>query len=137
MSSFKNHNQVTILGNLGGDPEVIKNDQGEITVAKFSIATTGRTHKDRDGNEVTNTEWHQAVCFGKRAEIASKYLQKGSKVMIEGELRYRTYQSQCGCTHTKAQVIPNKIVFLDKIASPNHEENGHYNNNGREDGYGY
>ena len=57
--------------------------------------------------------------------------------LTEGELTYRTYQTKYGCTHTRAQVIPNKIVFLDKIASPNHYENGYYGNNGKVDGYGY
>ncbi|MDI9314229.1 MAG: single-stranded DNA-binding protein [Hydrotalea sp.] len=85
-------NKVFLLGNLGADP-VIRNTQKGEKVASFRIATSDRW-KDQDGNMQERTEWHNIVIFGKAAEIAERFLNKGSRVMIEGQLRHRKWQDQ-------------------------------------------
>ncbi|MGI9462081.1 MAG: single-stranded DNA-binding protein [Alphaproteobacteria bacterium] len=85
-------NKVFLLGNLGADP-VIRNTQRGEKVASFRIATSDRW-KDQEGNFQERTEWHNIVIFGKAAEIAERFLNKGSRVMIEGQLRHRKWQDQ-------------------------------------------
>ena len=85
-------NKVFLLGNLGADP-VIRNTQKGEKVASFRIATSDRW-KDQEGNMQERTEWHNIVIFGKAAEIAERFLNKGSRVMIEGQLRHRKWQDQ-------------------------------------------
>ncbi len=85
-------NKVFLLGNLGADP-VIRNTQKGEKVASFRIATSDRW-KDQEGNVQERTEWHNIVIFGKAANIAERFLNKGSRVMIEGQLRHRKWQDQ-------------------------------------------
>jgi single-strand DNA-binding protein len=86
-------NKVTIIGNLGQDPEVktfnTANGQGSLT--RISIATS---EKDKNGNQIT--DWHNVTIFGKLGEIAAKYLHKGSKVYIEGKLKPTKYTDKEG-----------------------------------------
>ena len=85
-------NKVILVGNLGRDPEVRSTTSG-MPVANFSIATN-RRWKDRDGNRQEQTEWHQVVCFGRQAEIAGQYLQRGRQIYVEGRLQTRSWDDQ-------------------------------------------
>jgi single-strand DNA-binding protein len=88
-------NKVTLIGRLGKDPEV-RNFQNGGKVVNFSLATSERW-KDRDGNQKEKTEWHNiAVTNEKLADIAERYLRKGSLVYIEGQMQTRKWQDQSG-----------------------------------------
>lgn len=80
-----------MLGRLGRDPETRYASDGGTPICHLAVATS-RRYKDRDGNRGEETEWHNVVLFGKTAEIAQQYLQKGSEVYIEGRLRTRSYE---------------------------------------------
>lgn len=84
-------NKVIILGRLGRDPETRYASQGGTAICHLAVATS-RRYKDRDGNRQEETEWHNVAIFGRQAEIAQQYLQKGSEVYIEGRLRTRSYE---------------------------------------------
>lgn len=84
-------NKVVLLGRLGRDPETRYASDGGTPICHLAVATS-RRYKDRDGNRGEETEWHNVVLFGKTAEIAKQYLQKGSEVYIEGRLRTRSYE---------------------------------------------
>ena len=77
-------NKVQLIGNLGANPE-IKTLEGGRKLARFSLATS-ENHRNTNGEKVTETQWHNIVAWGKVAEIAEKYLKKGSEVAIEGKL---------------------------------------------------
>eukprot|EP01136_Pigoraptor_vietnamica_P007373 Opistho-1_new@41515 len=85
-------NRVMLIGNLGRDPD-LQHLEGNIAVAKFPLATT-ETFKDKNGNLVSQTEWHTVVLWRGLAELAQKYLHKGSLVFIEGRLRTRTWEKK-------------------------------------------
>lgn len=84
-------NKVILLGRIGRDPETRYASEGGTPICHLAVATS-RRYKDRDGNRGEETEWHNVVLFGKTAEIAQQYLQKGSEVYIEGRLRTRSYE---------------------------------------------
>ncbi len=85
-------NKVILVGNLGRDPEVQTFDNG-VKKASFSLATT-EGYKNRDGERTTHTEWHNVVLWRGLAEVAEKYLRKGSSVFIEGRIRRRDYEDE-------------------------------------------
>jgi len=82
-------NKVILVGNVGKDPEV-KYFEGGTVKANFSLAT-GETYKDKQGNKVDSTEWHNIIMWGKLAEIAEKYVRKGKQLYIEGKIKTRSY----------------------------------------------
>jgi single-strand DNA-binding protein len=102
-------NHITIYGNLGKDPEV--KTVGEKKVAKFSVATS-RRGKDKDGNKIT--DWHNVILWDKLAELAEKYLTKGSSVIIEGEVQYRSYENKDGVKIYLTEIIANQMHFVGK-----------------------
>jgi single-strand DNA-binding protein len=97
-------NKVTLIGRLGKNPEV-RNFQNGGKVANFSLATSERW-KDRDGNQKEKTEWHNiAVTNEKLADIAERYLRKGSLVCLEGKLQTRKWQDQSGNDRYSTEVV--------------------------------
>ena len=96
-------NKVILVGNLGRDPETRAMQSGG-SVANLSVATAERW-KDRDGNRQERTEWHRVVVFGTLADVASKYLRKGSKVYLEGKLQTRKWQDQSGQDRYATEVV--------------------------------
>jgi single-strand DNA-binding protein len=82
-------NKVILIGNLGKDPEY----KEDLKRASFTLATT-ESYNDKDGNRVDQTEWHNIVAWGNLAEIANRYLRKGTSVYIEGKIRNRSYESE-------------------------------------------
>ena len=105
-------NRVMLIGNLGKDPEV-QYLEGNIGVAKFSLATT-ETYKDRGGKLVSQTEWHTVVLWRGLAELAQKYLHKGSLVYIEGRLRTRSWEDKEGNKKFATEVVGDNLIMLDK-----------------------
>jgi single-strand DNA-binding protein len=101
-----------LIGNLGKDPDV-QFLEGNIAVAKFSLATT-ETFKDRAGKLISQTEWHTVVLWRGLAELAQKYLHKGSLVYIEGRLRTRSWEDKEGNKKFATEVVGDNLIMLDK-----------------------
>ena len=107
----KGVNSVTILGNLGGDPEVRATPSGT-TVTNFTVATSD-SYMDKVTNErKENTEWHRVVMFGKLAEIAAEYLRKGSQVYLQGQLKTRKWTGNDGVERYTTEIKANEMQML-------------------------
>ena len=103
-------NKVMLVGRLGRDPETRFTSSGQ-AVANFSVATD-ETYKDRAGERQKRTEWHKIVVWGKQAEIAQKYLHKGSLVFIEGRIQSREWQDKEGNKRTSFEIVCNNFRML-------------------------
>ena len=119
-------NRVILIGNLGKDPDV-QYLEGNIGVAKFSLATT-ETYKDRGGKLVSQTEWHTVVLWRGLAELAQKYLHKGSLVYIEGRLRTRSWEDKEGNKKFATEVVGDNLIMLDKRGEGHGFNAGHHEN---------
>ena len=105
-------NKVILVGNLGQKPDM-KYTQSNTAVANLSLATS-ESWKDKDSGDLkTKTEWHRVVYFGKLAEIAEQYLDKGSKVYVEGKLQTRKWQDQAGNDRYTTEVFGQELTMLD------------------------
>ena len=105
-------NKVILIGNLGQKPDM-KYTQSNTAVANLSLATS-ESWKDKDSGDLkTKTEWHRVVYFGKLAEIAEQYLDKGSKIYIEGKLQTRKWQDQAGNDRYTTEVLGQELTMLD------------------------
>jgi single-strand DNA-binding protein len=111
-------NRVMLIGNLGKDPDV-QFLEGNIGVAKFSLATT-ETFKDRSGKLISQTEWHTVVLWRGLAELAQKYLHKGSLIYIEGRLRTRSWEDKEGNKKFATEVVGDNLIMLDKKIDVTH-----------------
>jgi single-strand DNA-binding protein len=107
-----------LIGNLGRDPDV-QHLEGNIAVAKFPLATT-ETFKDRAGKLISQTEWHTVVLWRGLAELAQKYLHKGSLVYIEGRLRTRSWEDKEGNKKFATEVVGDNLIMLDKRSDGSH-----------------
>jgi single-strand DNA-binding protein len=105
-------NRVILIGNLGREPD-LQYIEGNIPVAKFPLATT-ETFKDKNGNLISQTEWHTVVLWRGLADLAQKYLHKGSLVFIEGRLRSRTWEDKDKNKRFGTEVVADNLVMLDK-----------------------
>lgn len=105
-------NKVILVGNLGKDPEVRHLENGT-AVANFPIATS-ESYKDRDGNRIDQTEWHNVVVWRKLAEIAESYLKKGSQIYLEGKLRTRSWDDPQGNKRYTTEVVADTFTMLGK-----------------------
>lgn len=104
-------NKVTIVGNLGQDPEVRYMPSGG-AVTNISVATSEEWKDKETGQPQSRTEWHRIVFFNKLAEIAGEYLKKGSQVYIEGSLRTRKWQDQSGQDRYTTEIIASELQML-------------------------
>jgi len=102
-------NSVNLIGRLGKAPEV-KTFSGK-KKASFSIATTD-SYKNAKGEKVEDTQWHNLVIWGKLAEVAEKYLKKGSEVVIEGKLVHRVYETDKGEKRYITEISVNDMLML-------------------------
>lgn len=102
-------NRVTLIGNLGNDPD-IKYTQGGMAIATLSLATTS-SRKDKDGEYIERTEWHRVKLFGRTAEVAGEYLTKGKQVYIEGRIEYGSYEKD-GVKHYTTDIIGEDMQML-------------------------
>lgn len=103
-------NKVILVGNLGKDPEVRYLDSG-VAVANFSLATT-ENYKNKEGERVSQTEWHNVVLWRGLAEVAEKYLKKGSSVYVEGKIRTRKWEDKDGNTRYNTEILADNMTML-------------------------
>jgi single-strand DNA-binding protein len=108
-------NKVTILGNLGQDPEVRYMPNGN-AVANITVATS-ESWKDQAGQKQERTEWHRVVFFGKLAEIVAEYLKKGSQVYVEGKLQTRKWKDQAGQDRYTTEIVVDQRGSMQMLGS--------------------
>jgi len=125
-------NKVILIGNLGKDPE-IRHLEGGVAVARFSLATS-ETYKDKTGNKVDRTEWHNIVLWRGLAEVAEKYLKKGQSVYIEGKIRTNSYQDKEGIQRYSTEIVADNMTMLGGRGEGSGNGQG---NNAQESGSGY
>ncbi|WP_400192394.1 single-stranded DNA-binding protein [Hymenobacter sp. B81] len=116
-------NKVILVGNLGTDPEVRHLESGS-AVAQFRLATN-ETYKDKSGNRVERTEWHNIVAWRGLAEVAEKYMRKGQSVYVEGKIRTRQYQDKDNQTRYVTEIVADEITMLGGGRGPGEGANGH------------
>ena len=104
-------NKVTLIGNLGNEPEIKALPSGN-QVANLSIATTDSWRDKNSGEMQERTEWHRVVCFDRLAEICGQYLRKGSRIYIEGSLRTRSWE-QDGQKRYTTEIVGREMMMLD------------------------
>ncbi len=109
-------NKVILVGNVGGDPEV-QYLQENVPVAKFSLATS-ETYKNKEGERITTTEWHNIVVWRGLAKVVEQYVKKGSKLYIEGKLTNRKYEKD-GVTKYFTEIVAREMQMLDGKTSEN------------------
>ena len=105
-------NKVILVGNVGKDPET-RYLEGGTAVCSFSMATS-ETYRNRDGEKVTNTEWHNVVLWRGLAEVAEKYVKKGSQLFIEGKIRTRSWEDKDGNKRYTTEIIGDNMQMLGK-----------------------
>jgi single-strand DNA-binding protein len=110
-------NKITIVGNLGRDPELSYTPQGT-AVCKFSVATNER-RRDKAGEQQDITTWFRVTVWGKQAENVSRYLSKGRKVYLEGRLHMEEWTDREGKARQTLEVNASDVQFID--SSPNVE----------------
>ena len=107
-------NKVTLIGNLGADPEVRSTSNGS-RVATLSIATS-RQWKSQSGEKQEKTEWHRVVLWNNKgstlADIAERYCKKGDKVYVEGAIEYRSWQDREGQTRYTTEIVARELILL-------------------------
>ena len=104
-------NKVTLIGNLGADPEVRYMPTGD-AVANITLATSTRWKDKQTGERKEATEWHRVVFFRRLAEIAGEYLKKGSQIYVEGHLRTRKWQDQAGLDRYTTEIVADELHML-------------------------
>ena len=114
-------NKVILVGNLGQTPELKYTPSGQ-AVCNLSIATN-EAWTGKDGQKQEKTEWHRLVLFGKLAELAGQYLQKGRQVYIEGKLQTRSWQDKDGQTRYTTEVVGQTMQFLGGNATAGNNAN--------------
>ena len=110
-------NKVILVGHLGKDPE-IRHIEGGIMRASFSLATT-ESYKDKNGNRVDQTEWHNIVLWRGLAESAEKLLKKGSQVYLEGKIQTRSWQDKEGNKKQATEIVGENFLLLGKKETGN------------------
>jgi single-strand DNA-binding protein len=108
MNSLKN--RVTLIGNLGQDPETKTTESGK-KVTHFTLATDDG-YKNSDGQKISETTWHNIVAWNGLADIAGRFLKKGRQVAVEGRIVYRTYEDKKGATKNITEIVLNDLILL-------------------------
>lgn len=108
MNTLKN--RVQLIGNLGQTPEIKKTESGKMLV-RMSMATN-EYYKNAKGEKMEETQWHNLIAWGKTAEIADKYLQKGSEVAIEGKLTHRAWEDKEGNKRYTTEVVVSELLMI-------------------------
>ena len=119
MSSLAN--RVTLIGNLGQDPEIKNIDVGK-KVTRFTLATD-ESFKNAEGQKVKETTWHNIVAWNGLADVTGKFLKKGYEVAVEGRIVYRNYEDKKGVTKYITEIIVNDLVLL-RNGNPKGKANG-------------
>lgn len=123
-------NKVILIGNLGKDPE-IRYLEGNVARVNFSLATT-ESFRDKDGNRIEHTEWHNIVFWRSLAESANKLLRKGMQVYLEGKLQTRQWQDKDGNKRQTTEVVGEHFLMLSKRENYNNNGSAQHNANGSE-----
>lgn len=110
MSNLKN--RVQLIGNLGNDPEVVTFESGKKLV-KASLATN-ESYKNKDGEKVTDTDWHNLVAWGKTADLIEEFLKKGDQCGVVGKLKNRSWQDESGETKYTTEVVVDELLLMGK-----------------------
>ena len=105
-------NRAIIIGRMGRDPEVRHTQSGQV-VASFSVATD-ESYKDKSGNKVESTEWHNVTAFGKTAEFVASYLSKGRLVYVAGKIKTEKYTDKQGVEKYATKILADRVQGLDK-----------------------
>jgi single-strand DNA-binding protein len=105
-------NKAILVGNVGNDPEVRHLEAGT-PVANFSLATS-ETYKNRDGEKVTQTEWHNIVVWRGLAEVVEKYVRKGQQLFIEGRIRTRSWDDKDGNKRYTTEIVADTMQMLGR-----------------------
>jgi single-strand DNA-binding protein len=108
MSTLKN--KVQLIGHVGQEPSITNLESGK-KVARLSMATN-ENYKNGNGEKQTDTNWHNIVAWGKKAEIIEKYVVKGKELAIEGKLTSRSYEDSEGTKRYVTEVVVNEILLL-------------------------
>ena len=103
-------NRVQLIGNVGKEPDVRTFESGK-TMATFSLATS-ETYTDQNGKQVTDTQWHQIIAWGKTANFIESYVDKGNRLAIDGKLVHRSYNDKDGNTKYITEVVVNEVMLL-------------------------
>ena len=106
-------NKVILIGNLGKDPEVRHFENGGV-LASFPLATSESYTDRQTGEKKENTDWHDVVLWRGLAEVAEKYLHKGTKIYVEGKLKKRSYQDREGNTRYVTEVVGDELTILSR-----------------------
>ena len=119
-------NKVILLGNIGADPEVRYTQAGD-AVVNLSVATSEQWKDKATGQHKENTEWHRVGIFGKPAEVAAQYLKKGSKIYVEGRIKYKKYTDKAGVERMSVEILSESFKMLGnstgaKEAAPQQRE---------------
>ena len=115
-------NKVILVGNLGKDPEVryLENDK---VVANLTLATT-ETYKDKSGNRVSNTEWHDLEMWDGLARIAEQYLKKGKQIYVEGRIKSDTWEDDQGNTRRRTRIRVSNMTMLGNASGGSDDFSG-------------
>jgi len=115
-------NKVILIGNLGKDPEITRLESG-VKKAVFSLATT-EVYRNKEGEKVNHTEWHNIVLWRGLAEVAENYLKKGNTVFIEGRIRKREYEDKDGVKRYITDIMGDNMTMLSSGPRPPSAESG-------------
>jgi single-strand DNA-binding protein len=105
-------NKVILIGNLGKDPEV-RSLEGGVKVAKFPLATS-ESYKNKDGQRIDSTEWHNVVMWRGLADVAERFLKKGSQVYIEGKIKSRSWDDKDGTKRYATDIVADNMTMLGR-----------------------
>ena len=137
--SGRGRNLVILVGNLGADPEV-RNTNSGTAVCNLNLATSEKWKDKQTGQDQEKTEWHRIVMFGKLAEIAGQFLNKGRQVYIEGKLQTRKWQGQDGQDRYTTEIVANEMQMLgggDGASQNAGRQQGGYQQQPQQNGGGY
>ena len=119
-------NKVMLIGNVGRDPEVryLDGNSGNAKVATFTLATTER-YRDRNGETRENTEWHNIVAWRGNADVAERFIKKGTQLYIEGRIRTRTWDDQSGNKRFTTDIVADTLQLLGRRPENNAQQGGY------------
>jgi len=103
-------NSVRLIGHLGRDPETKALAEGK-SLTRISLATK-EVYKNKDGEKIEDTQWHQLIGWGKTAELMSTLLKKGKQIAVDGKLVYNTYEDKDGVKRTTSEVVVSEFVLM-------------------------
>lgn len=124
-------NKVLLIGNAGRDPEIRHLESGVMN-ASFSLATTEKFRDRSSGEMREQTEWHNIVCWRNLAEIAEKYVKKGTQLFIEGRIRTRSYNDKDGNTRYVTEILADNMQLLGRKADNPAGQGGSYSQGGQQ-----